>query len=148
MSKCDGSHYAFSNYNKSTYASDYDYNSYYDYRSTPTSIIVAAYYQQGGGGQFTLSSWRSHLSYLSTAGKASHSISGDPLFNDEVNDDLTLQSESPCINAGVDLQSEIEGWGIEGVEWKAIDGTARDANPDMGAYEYVSGGVTKWMIMR
>lgn len=46
-------------------------------------------------------------------------VTSDPLFTDEANHDYTLQSGSPCINAGTDV-----GLGYTG------------SAPDMGAYEY------------
>ena len=56
-------------------------------------------------------------------------------------------NSSAGYNAGTDLQSEIEGWGVEGVEWTGIknpyipgaNGQIRDANPDVGAFENTQG---------
>ena len=64
-------------------------------------------------------------------------------------DDLRLQKTSPAINAGTNLQNEVESWRIDGVGWTGIsnpyitgaNGTVRDASPDIGAYEYSGGGV-------
>jgi hypothetical protein len=52
-------------------------------------------------------------------------VSGDPLFKDAENYDLSLQSNSPCIDAGTDvsLTSDYAGNSIYGT-------------PDIGAYEY------------
>jgi len=47
--------------------------------------------------------------------------------------DLHLQSGSPAIDEGANLQSFIEGLGLE---WKDKDGVARDSTPDCGAYQY------------
>jgi len=49
----------------------------------------------------------------------------DPKFTDASNGDLTLNNDSPCIDAGVN----------EGAPNKDIDGNSRDGNPDIGAYE-------------
>jgi hypothetical protein len=53
-------------------------------------------------------------------------ISADPLFLDAANGDYDLQAESPCIDAGTPV----------GAPAHDIKGTARDATPDMGAYEW------------
>lgn len=47
-----------------------------------------------------------------------------------------LQSTSPARNQGEDLQAVIESLGYE---WADINGNPRDATPDLGAYEYVTG---------
>jgi uncharacterized repeat protein (TIGR02059 family) len=56
-----------------------------------------------------------------------NNITGDPLFVNVANGDFHLQSNSPCINAGVDvgLTEDYEGNPIIGV-------------PDIGAYEHSS----------
>jgi hypothetical protein len=53
-------------------------------------------------------------------------ISADPLFVDAANGDYHLQMDSPCINAGTPV----------GAPTHDIEGTPRDATPDMGAYEW------------
>jgi predicted outer membrane repeat protein len=53
-------------------------------------------------------------------------ISADPLFVDAVNGDYHLQARSPCIDAGT----------LVGAPTHDIEGTPRDAMPDMGAYEW------------
>lgn len=52
-------------------------------------------------------------------------ISADPLFVDAANDDFHLQADSPCIDAGT----------ATGAPATDIEGTLRDAAPDIGAYE-------------
>ncbi|HEY64310.1 MAG TPA: hypothetical protein G4O02_07025 [Caldilineae bacterium] len=52
-------------------------------------------------------------------------ISADPLFVDAANGDYHLQMASPCVDAGTPV----------GAPTHDIEGTPRDAAPDMGAYE-------------
>ena len=60
-------------------------------------------------------------------------ISGNPLFKDEQNRDLNLQSESPCINSGISFFV----WQNDTI--LNIDSTEYVASaPDIGAYEYAS----------
>jgi len=54
----------------------------------------------------------------------------DPLFTGGV--DFTLQGGSPAKNNGANLQSLIEGFGLE---WKDKNGVSRDSSPSCGAYE-------------
>ncbi|MEA3308043.1 MAG: right-handed parallel beta-helix repeat-containing protein [Chloroflexota bacterium] len=54
------------------------------------------------------------------------SISEDPLFVDVANGDFHLQADSPCIDAGTSV----------GAPATDIEGTLRDAIPDIGAYEW------------
>ena len=53
-------------------------------------------------------------------------ISTDPLFVDPANGDYHLQADSPCIDAGTPV----------GAPATDLEGTPRDAAPDMGAYEW------------
>ena len=55
-------------------------------------------------------------------------INKDPMFRDAAIFDLQLKPMSPCIDAGTAVDAPA----------KDIDGTPRDAKPDMGAYEYVA----------
>jgi len=52
-----------------------------------------------------------------------------PLFSDSENDDYSLQSESPCIDAGT---ADLDGDGIDDI------GDFYGLAPDMGAYEFES----------
>jgi len=68
-------------------------------------------------------------------------VNGDPLFVDKIGHvadqgtlDGELQSGSPAINAGEDIQALIEGMGLP---WTDINGNPRDSTPDIGAYQYV-----------
>jgi hypothetical protein len=63
-------------------------------------------------------------SFQSGESQDANSISNDPSFTDEANDDFTLQEGSPCINAGVDVGL------TEDYAGNPIVGT-----PDIGAYE-------------
>ena len=53
-------------------------------------------------------------------------ISADPLFVDAANGDYHLQADSPCIDAGTSVGAPVTD----------IEGTPRDAMPDIGAYEW------------
>ena len=54
-------------------------------------------------------------------------INKDPMFRDPANFDLQLKANSSCIDVGTAVDAPL----------KDIDGTPRDAKPDMGAYEWV-----------
>jgi parallel beta-helix repeat protein len=62
-------------------------------------------------------------------------LTGNPLFNDASNNDFSLKSGSPAIDAGADLSSVITS---------DIEGTPRPLNGvfDIGAYEYGSETMT------
>ncbi len=60
-------------------------------------------------------------------GGTTNSVESDPLFTDAENADFTLQSNSPCINAGSDVGLTVDYEGDEIID-----------NPDIGAYEYVT----------
>ena len=73
----------------------------------------------------------------------SNNVNSDPLFVDAngatnvkgtLDDNLTLQSNSPAINQG---SSSVANY--SSVD---LNGRIRDANPDMGAYEYSSNAVS------
>jgi len=96
-----------------------DYNCVYDSVATKVSWNVKG---EAWGTGMSWATWIGHGKY------DQNSISTDPLFNDGANDDYTLQTSSPCINAGVDV------------------GLTQDyaGNPvpyglgiDIGAYEYI-----------
>jgi hypothetical protein len=53
-------------------------------------------------------------------------ISADPQFVDAANGDYHLQAGSPCVDAGTSVGAPLHD----------IEGTPRDAAPDMGAYEW------------
>ncbi len=55
-------------------------------------------------------------------------IDADPRFVDATNGDYHLRAGSPCIDAGTSA----------GAPETDIEGTPRDASPDMGAYEWVA----------
>lgn len=84
-----------------------DYNCYY-----------ATYIAYTGTFYSSLSSWRT------ANGFDSHSISTDPLFLSSI--DYHLTSLSPAINAGLDMGYLTDFYG-----------SSIDANPDMGAIEYI-----------
>ena len=92
-----------------TTGADVDYNLYYN-----TGDLTAANRFTWNGVAKTWTSW------LTDSGQDANSPTpADPLFTDAANDDFTLQTGSPAINAGVDV----------GLDYF---GTA----PDCGAYEY------------
>lgn len=70
------------------------------------------------------------VSYSNVQGVSSGdgNIDEDPLFRTAPAADYRLTEESPCIDAGSG----------EGAPQTDIEGTPRDARPDMGAYEYVT----------
>jgi hypothetical protein len=53
-------------------------------------------------------------------------IADDPAFVDPENGDFHLHTDSPCIDAGT----------LDGAPERDLDGKLRDAEPDMGAYEW------------
>jgi hypothetical protein len=62
------------------------------------------------------------------------------------NDDFHLLAGSPAINAGVyelggglTVRDIVEGFGLV---WEDMDGSPRGSSPDIGAYEYTTGGWT------
>jgi len=65
-------------------------------------------------------------------------ISADPLFVDVVNGDYHLQVDSPCIDAGTSV----------GAPAHDIEGTPRDAAPDIGAYEWAGFRIFLPLVLR
>lgn len=53
-------------------------------------------------------------------------LNGNPLFVDEPNGDYHLTAPSPAVNAGTTIGAPLDDF----------DGALRDAQPDMGAFEY------------
>jgi hypothetical protein len=94
-----------------------DYNNYY--HSSGGS------YLHYGSGTYNFSDWKTQSS------QDAHSLSTNPLMVAPATRDFTLQSTSPCINAGVDVSLTADYEGTL-VPW----GTA----PDIGAYEWTGGG--------
>jgi len=91
---------------------------------------------QGNGNTSSCASWSTWVNTYGGTG-----VSANPLFVDQVGHmeseadlDGELQSGSPAINAGEDIQAIIEGMGLP---WTDINGNARDSTPDIGAYQYV-----------
>lgn len=65
-------------------------------------------------------------------------ISADPLFVDAAGGDYHLQADSPCIDAGTPT----------GAPSTDIEGTLRDAVPDIGAYEWVGSRIFLPLVVR
>ena len=65
-------------------------------------------------------------------------IDVDPLFVDPANGDYHLQVGSPCIDAGTSV----------GAPAADIEGTPRDAAPDMGAYEWTGFRIFLPLVLR
>jgi len=89
-------------------------------------------YPNGWGNPVTLDAYSTlQISYSNIEGgyEGEGNIDISPLFSDAENDDYSLQSASPCIDAGT---ADLDGDGIDDI----IDyfGLA----PDMGVYEYAS----------
>jgi hypothetical protein len=90
----------------------------------------------GNGNTGSCTSWDSWVNTYGGTG-----IEADPLFvdnigyiEDEGTIDGELQSGSPAINAGEDVQTLIESMGLP---WADINGNPRDNTPTIGAYEYL-----------
>jgi hypothetical protein len=66
------------------------------------------------------------------------SISTDPKFADVTNGDYRLQVDSPCIDKGTSVGAPVAD----------IEGTPRDAAPDMGAYEWAGPCVFVPLVLR
>ena len=66
-----------------------------------------------------------------TPGTGSNPVIGNPLFVDAVNGDFHLQSNSPAIDNGTNVGILFDRDGVSIPQGSA---------PDIGAYEYVSGG--------
>ncbi len=99
---------------------DSDYNLFYS-SDVRYPIVLNGYGK-------TLAYWQAYW-----LGQDANSINSNPLFTSTSNSytGLTLQALSPAKNAGTNLQALIESFGLE---WKTIEGTVRDATPDLGAY--------------
>ncbi|MBN2681332.1 MAG: T9SS type A sorting domain-containing protein [Bacteroidales bacterium] len=85
------------------------------------------------GGPADLRVWHTNYFYINNSDLGNGftsfgtgNILSDPMFVDADGGDFKLQASSPCRDAGTQ---------IDAPEYD-IDGFARDANPDMGAYEY------------
>lgn len=102
------------------------------------------------GGPIDLRIWHDDYFY------ASHSILGSgftsfgdaisyetPVFNNIGADDYSLSVGSPGIDAGT-TSDALDIWGY--IPTTDIDGNLRDANPDMGCYEYVVTSIQGNMI--
>lgn len=94
------------------------------------SLDYNLYYQDGdekflfGWSQNNFAAWRS------LTGQDTHSLAGNPVFQNEITYDLQLQASSPAIDAGTP---------IEGIE-EDFKGVPRPQGElyDIGAYEYAS----------
>ncbi|MDH3267916.1 MAG: T9SS type A sorting domain-containing protein [Ignavibacteria bacterium] len=72
----------------------------------------------------------------------------DMKFVDFNGENYSLQSTSPAKNYGTNLQALVDGWGIDGVEWKSFDNpyvswdnpVPRGGNPTVGAWEFDNTG--------
>lgn len=73
-----------------------DYNLHY---LTPGSTANLA--QDNSGTRYnTLATWQTFLASTTYIGKEVHSVTGDPLFNNLVSKDYTLQASSPALGTG------------------------------------------------
>jgi hypothetical protein len=65
-------------------------------------------------------------------------VNSNPLFLYDFRESngYVIKSNSPSRNAGEDLRTLIESFGLP---WTDIDGNLRDNSPDIGAYQYSSG---------
>ena len=86
------------------------------------------YFDVGGPGWRWLGAFQATMALWRTAsGVDAASFDADPLFNTEYTN-LHLQAGSTCRNAGMNVLADVP---------TDYDGIARDAAPDVGAYEYV-----------
>ena len=76
--------------------------------------------------------WKTVSEFYIDTGNGNHSISIDPLFQNLVANDFTLQNSSPCIDVGTTLA-------VEGI-YEDREGITRPQNVtwDLGAYESIS----------
>jgi hypothetical protein len=81
--------------------------------------------QQNGflNGHSTLSSWRS------ASGNDMNSFVSNPMFVNPANDDFCVQSTSPCINAGMNVNQPVDFFGTQ---------VPQSNLPDIGFYELVN----------
>jgi hypothetical protein len=64
----------------------------------------------------------------------------DPRFTDYANNDFSLQSSSPAVNAGTNLGSPYGNAILSGSIWPGPSFTGRAGNWDIGAFEYNTAG--------
>jgi hypothetical protein len=90
-----------------------------------------------------------YAAFDSAYGAATHSVTSDPKLSDPSNGDCTLQSDSPCINAGVDLGASYKYGLMHDSTWPAAvvlgDQGAHGAGWEIGAYIYEAGG-SAWIV--
>ena len=105
-----------------------DHNLFYTSNNNYTVTIGSGLTQYG----HTLSYWQNQSQALYGTGQDIHSMVADPLFTSMNNEyaGLTLQDGSPAKNAGMDVQSIVEGLGLPYV---GINGSPMSITPDMGA---------------
>ncbi len=88
------------------------------------------------------------FSYWQGTGADPNGMSSNPLFLDVLNSNFSLLAGSPATNNGANLQSLVEGWGIQGVEWECFNNpyipwsypVPRGSNPTIGAWEFPGAG--------
>jgi hypothetical protein len=95
-------------------------------RGTDNGVAI---YNYGGGSWTIRNNCYGTSATAGTPGTGSNPVIGNPLFVNLSNYDFHLQSNSPCINKGVNV----------GISYD-IDGTSifQGSAPDIGAYEYIS----------
>jgi len=118
-----GSHIIFGanltnvNIKNNIFTNQYDY-AIYNYYGTFTNVVISYNICYGGDGAV--------IDTPEAGITVSNNITAtDPLLTDPANRDFTLFSESPCIDAAIDV----------GITTDYLD-SLRDASPDIGAYEY------------
>lgn len=96
---------------------DSDYNQFY-HSSGAIQISIAS---------ASVTATRSLATWRSNEGQDLNSNENDPLFTDAANNDFTLQSSSPCIDAGTSVELTLDYLG---------NTVPFGSAPDIGAYEY------------
>ena len=114
-----------------------DYNLY---KLTPTT---GNFRSGDGSNHFSLASWQVELDGYSTPAGDDHSIEGDPIFKDIGNLDFSLDSNSPAINAGLDLGASYDDALNPNSTWPSSVTTLDQDDYgtwEIGAYVYVLAG--------
>jgi hypothetical protein len=106
------------------------------YIGSVTNCIIYFNTANGSGDNvYPTNKFLSHCCTVPLTGNGVGNITNNPCFTDADNGDYTLLPSSPCIDAGVDVETMIDLAG----NLRPVDGDSDYvAQYDMGAYEYIS----------